>query len=410
MGFFEELKERGLVAQVTFEDELLEHLSTGRRTAYIGFDPTAPSLHVGHLLQVMTLSRWQKHGHRAIAVAGGGTAMIGDPTGKSELRQMLTAETIKENIDKIKNQLRHFIDFSSPDKAIIVNNNDWLGKLHYLEFLRDIGPHFTVNRMLAAECFKQRWEKGLTFLEFNYMLLQSYDFLHLYKAHDCTLQMGGDDQWSNILAGTDLIRRLLRGKAFCMTTPLLTNSDGKKMGKTEKGAVWLDPNLTSPYEYFQYWRNVEDAVVETCLKFFTFLPMNEVAKLSALKGKEINEAKKILAYECTKLLHGEEAAKTAQGSADNLFVSGADTSGNEPTIELSKQDVTSNMLLIDLLVLAKIFDSKGEARRMLQQGGVTVGEEKISDVNQKIKSDWISEKSGFLIRKGKKHFFRIILK
>ncbi len=409
MDFIETLRERGLVAQITHEDELREHLKEAPRAAYIGFDPTASSLHVGSLLQIMTLRRWQQAGGRVIVVVGGGTVMVGDPTGKSELRQMLTPETIANNMVGIKKQLAHFIDFSSPSRAIMVNNYDWLGSLNYLEFLREIGPHFSVNRMLTAECFKQRLEKGLSFLEFNYMLLQSYDFLHLYRKEKCTLQMGGDDQWSNILAGMELVRRLAGGKAFCLTTPLLTTSDGRKMGKTEKGAVWLDGTLTSPYDYFQYWRNVEDSVVSNCLAYFTELPMAEVNRLASLSGAGINEAKKVLAYEATRMLHGQEAADQAALAAQKLFAGGAGAGGNEPEVFVGAADIHGGIGVLDLLVKTKIVPSKAEARRLVEQGGLAINGEKVDDIHVKITDSDFKGDSGCLVKKGKKHYFRLRL-
>ncbi len=408
MDFISTLKERNLLAQITHPDELDEHLKSGRRTAYIGFDPTAASLHVGSLLQIMTLRRWQQAGGRVIAVVGGATAMVGDPSGKTDMRQMLTTERIAENMVGIKKQLAKFIDFSSPDKAVLLNNADWLLPLKYIDFLREIGPHFSVNRMLTAECFRQRLEKGLSFLEFNYMLLQSYDFLHLYRAENCSLQIGGDDQWSNILAGMELVRRLSHGKAFCITTPLLTTSDGKKMGKTEKGAVWLDPELTPPYEYFQYWRNVEDAVVKNCLSYFTELPMSEVNRLAALEGAGINEAKKVLAFEATRLLHGEEAARAARDSAEQLFAGGA-AAGNEPEAVISRSDFADGMLILDFLVAATVAPSKGEARRLVQQGGIVINGVKVADQNLRIVGSVFNGNEGCLVRKGKKHYLRVRL-
>jgi len=407
MGFVETLRERGLVAQITHEEELSAHLAESPRSAYIGFDPTAASLHVGSLLQIMTLRRWQQAGGRVIVVVGGGTVMVGDPTGKTEMRQMLTPAVINQNMVGIQKQLSHFIDFSSPAKAIMVNNYDWLGSLNYLEFLREIGPHFSVNRMLTAECFKQRLEKGLSFLEFNYMLLQSYDFLHLYRQEQCTLQMGGDDQWSNILAGMELVRRLGGGKAFCLTTPLLTTSDGRKMGKTEKGAVWLDPNLTSPYDYFQYWRNVEDAVVGNCLAYFTELPMAEVHRLAALPGAAINEAKTVLAYEATRLLHGQVAADQARGAASKLFAGGGGESGGEPELSISAAIFGGGMTVVDLLLATKIMPSKSEARRLIEQGGLAINGEKIEDMNARIGREAFQDGAGCLVKKGKKHYYRL---
>lgn len=407
MGFLETMKERGLVAQITHEDELAAHLADGPRSAYIGFDPTAPSLHVGHLLQIMTLRRWQKAGHRVIALVGGGTAMIGDPTGKTDMRQMLTVDSIRANMNGIKGQLAKFLDFSSAAKAIMVNNYDWLSPLNYLELLREIGPHFSVNRMLSAECFKQRLEKGLSFLEFNYMILQSYDYLHLFRQEKCSLQMGGDDQWSNILAGMELVRRFEGAKAFCLTTPLLTTADGRKMGKTEKGAVWLDPAQTSPYEYFQFWRNVEDANVKRCLAFFTEMPMAEVERLAAYEGAKINEAKVVLAYEVTKLLHGEEEAAKARATATELFAQGGASSGNEPELTISAATFGDGMNVLDFLVECQAAPSKGEARRLVQQGGLALNGEKVEDIGYRVLKDVFKGAEGCLLRKGKKHYYRI---
>ena len=408
MGFIETMKERGLIAQITHEDELTQHLAEAPRTAYIGFDPTAPSLHVGHLMHVINLKRWQDAGHRVIAVVGGGTAMIGDPTGKSEMRQVLTAASIASNMRGLKAQLATYIDFSSPAKAIMVNNHDWLGPLNYLNLLCEIGPHFSVNRMLTAECFKQRLEKGLSFLEFNYMILQSYDFLHLFKTEGCTLQMGGDDQWSNILAGMELVRRFTRKQAFCITTPLLENSDGRKMGKTEKGAVWLDPALTSPYEFFQFWRNVEDAMVGKCLAFYTELPMAEVRRLAALGGAEINEAKKILAYEVTAMLHGTEAAAAARGSAAKLFSQdGGGSGGSEPEVLLAAAAFGAGMNVLDLLLAAKIVPSKAEGRRLIEQGGLAINGEKVEDMGIVLTLQAFAGAAGCLVKKGKRHYYRL---
>jgi tyrosyl-tRNA synthetase len=408
MGFLETMQERGMIAQITHEDELKEHLSTGMRTAYNGFDPTAASLHVGHLLPIMGLRRWQQAGHRIVALVGGGTALIGDPSGKTDMRQMLSQDQIRSNMEGIKKQLSHFIDFSSPSKGIMVNNADWLAALMYLPLLREIGPHFSVNRMLTADCFKQRLEKGLSFLEFNYMILQSYDFLHLYRAEQCSLQLGGDDQWSNMLGGMELVRRLGNGKSFCVTFPLLTTSDGKKMGKTEKGAVWLDPELTSPYEYFQFWRNVEDGKVKDCLAFFTDLPMAEVTRLSALPGAKINDAKVILAFETTKLLHGEDAALKAKEAAAALFTAGAGSGeGDGPLHTLPSAQVGDALNALEGLVLSGILESKAEGRRLISQGGLTIGGEKISDLGYNIPRSALSAPDGVLIRKGKKHYYRL---
>lgn len=404
MSFLQIMKDRGLVAQVTHAEELEQHLAQAPRTAYIGFDPTASSLHVGHLLQIMTLRRFQQAGHRVVAVVGGGTALVGDPTGKTDMRQMLTIERINDNMLGIKAQLAKFLDFSTSKKAIMVNNADWLEPLNYLTFLRDIGPHFSVNRMLTAECFKQRLEKGLSFLEFNYMLLQSYDFLHLYRTESCTLQMGGDDQWSNILAGMELVRRLSSGHAFCLTTPLLTTSDGRKMGKTEKGAVWLDAAQTSPYEYFQFWRNVEDQAVERCLAFFTELPMDDIRRLAALKDAAINDAKVILAFETTKLLHGEAAAVEARATAGQLFAGGG-AGGNEPELKIARASLP--LSVVDFLALAEVVPSKAEARRLVAQGGLAINGEKVDDINYQVALSAFDPASGCLVKKGKKHYFRI---
>lgn len=407
MNFIELMKDRGMIAQITHEDELSEHISGQPRTAYIGFDPTAASLHVGSLMPIMGLRRWQQAGHRVVALVGGGTALIGDPTGKTDMRQMLTQDQIRSNMDGIKQQLSRFVDFSSPDKGIMVNNADWLAPLMYLPLLREIGPHFSVNRMLTADCFKQRMEKGLSFLEFNYMILQSYDFLHLFRSESCTVQMGGDDQWSNMLGGMELVRRLGAGKAFCLTFPLLTTSDGKKMGKTEKGAVWLDRQQTSPYEYFQFWRNVEDAKVGDCLSFFTDLPMAEVRRLSALEGAKINDAKIVLAHEATKLLHGEAEAVNARESATTLFTAGGNSGGTEPEHTLTAAQTGEGINVLEGLVLAGIIESKAEGRRLLTQGGLTLDGEKITDLGYTMTRSSLEKSEGVLIRKGKKHYYRL---
>jgi tyrosyl-tRNA synthetase len=438
MDFIDTLQDRGLVAQMTHESELRAHLNGSSRVVYAGFDPTAPSLHVGHLMPIMGLRRFQKAGHRVIAIGGGGTALVGDPTGKSEMRQLLTKDQINSNLVGIKKQLGVFLDFeahatdstlgaasSDPHKGgfqgpkgWVLNNVDWLQSLNYLEFLRDIGPHFSVNRMLTAECFKQRLEKGLSFLEFNYMLLQSYDFLHLNRNYGCTIQIGGDDQWSNILGGMELIRRMGDGsQAFCLTMPLLTTTDGRKMGKTEKGAVWLDGNLTSPYEYFQYWRNVEDAKVGECLAYFTELPMDEVRRLRALPGAQINQAKEILAFETTKILHGEKAAEEALKAAKNLFgggrggVSPSGEEGNfdEPLVEISENDLQNGLDILELLRLCGLATSRGEARRLVTQGGVTLNSKEITDPGYRLTHQDFESPQGGLIRKGKKAYRRLKL-
>jgi tyrosyl-tRNA synthetase len=395
--------ERGYIKQLTHEEEIKELLEKEKVTFYIGFDPTADSLHVGHFLQMMVMAHMQKAGHRPIALIGGGTAMVGDPSGKTDMRKMLTKEQIQNNADSFKNQFSRLIDFSN-EKAIMANNGDWLLNLNYVEFLREVGAHFSVNRMLTAECYKQRLEKGLTFLEFNYMLMQGYDFLELNRRYNCVLQMGGDDQWSNILAGVNLIRVKESKPAFGMTFTLLTNSEGKKMGKTESGAVWLDKDKTSPYDFYQYWRNVGDADVEKCLALLTFLPMEEIKKLGSLKDAEINEAKKVLAFEVTKIIHGEEEAQKAKAAAEALFSGGQDMS-SVPTTIIKKEEL--GLSILDLLVSTKILPSKGEARRLIQQGGLTINDEKVTDVNMVVTEANFKDGS-MLIRRGKKNYNRII--
>ncbi|ABS40774.1 MULTISPECIES: tyrosine--tRNA ligase [Clostridium] len=399
------LKERGYIKQLTHEEEIRELLGKEKISFYIGFDPTADSLHVGHFLQMMVMAHMQKAGHRPIALVGGGTGMIGDPTGKTDMRKMMTKEQIEHNCNCFKKQLAKIIDFSE-DKAIMVNNADWLLNLNYIEFLREIGVHFSVNKMLTAECFKSRLEKGLSFLEFNYMLMQGYDFLELNRKYNCVMELGGDDQWSNILAGVDLIRRKESKSAYGMTFTLLTNSEGKKMGKTESGALWLDPEKTSPYEFYQYWRNVADADVEKCLRLITFLPMDEVRRLSSLEGAEINEAKKVLAFEVTKLIHGEEEAQKAKIAAEALFGGNAKDLGNMPTAYIDKNDL--NNLLVDLLVKCEIFPSKSEARRLIKQGGLYLNDEKVTDMNLVVTEEHVTE-DGIMIRRGKKNFNRIVV-
>ncbi|GAA0062227.1 tyrosine--tRNA ligase [Clostridium sp. CTA-1] len=399
------LKERGYIKQLTHEEEIRELLGKEKISFYIGFDPTADSLHVGHFLQMMVMAHMQKAGHRPIALVGGGTGMIGDPTGKTDMRKMMTKDQIEHNCNCFKKQLAKIIDFSD-DKAIMVNNADWLLNLNYIEFLREIGVHFSVNKMLTAECFKSRLEKGLSFLEFNYMLMQGYDFLELNRKYNCAMELGGDDQWSNILAGVDLIRRKESKSAYGMTFTLLTNSEGKKMGKTESGALWLDPEKTSPYEFYQYWRNVADADVEKCLRLITFLPMDEVRRLSSLEGAEINEAKKVLAFEVTKLIHGEEEAEKAKVAAEALFGGNAKDLGNMPTAYIGKDDL--NNPLVDLLVKCEIFPSKSEARRLIKQGGLYVNDEKVTDINLVVTEEHVTE-DGIMIRRGKKNFNRIVV-
>lgn len=372
----DELLDRGYIKQFTHEAETRELLEKEKITFYIGFDPTADSLHVGHFIALMFMAHMQRAGHRPIALLGGGTAMVGDPSGKTDMRKMLTKDQIQHNVDSIKKQMERFIDFSD-DKAILVNNGDWLLNLNYVDFLRDVGTHFSVNRMLSAECFKQRLEKGLSFLEFNYMLMQGYDFYVLNQKYGCKMQLGGDDQWSNMIAGVELVRRKAQGEAFAMTCTLLTNSQGQKMGKTVGGALWLDAEKTSPFDFYQYWRNVDDADVEKCLALLTFLPMDEVRRLGSLEGAQINEAKKVLAYEVTKLVHGEEEAKKAQDAANALFSGGADMS-NVPTVTVSR-DVLGTSLL-DVLANNKIVPSKSEGRRLIQQGGLSINGEKVAEV------------------------------
>jgi tyrosyl-tRNA synthetase len=398
------LLERGYIKQLTHEAEIKEILGKEKVTFYIGFDPTADSLHVGHFLQMMVMAHMQREGHRPIALIGGGTAVIGDPSGKSDMRKMLTDEEIRHNSNCFKAQMESFIDFND-GKAIMVNNAEWLLGLNYVNFIRDIGVHFSVNKMLSAECFKQRLEKGLSFLEFNYMLMQGYDFLELNRRFGCVMELGGDDQWSNILAGVDLIRRKESKPAFGMTFTLLTNSEGKKMGKTEKGAVWLNKEKTTPYEFYQYWRNVNDADVEKCLALLTFLPMDEVRRLGKLEGADINEAKKVLAYEVTKLIHGETEAGNARNAAEALFGAGRDMT-NVPTVFVTR-DMLSNSLL-DLLASTSIIPSKGEGRRLIQQGGLSVNDEKITDVNAVLSESDFKDGS-VLVKRGKKNYNRIIL-
>ncbi len=404
MSVLETLKERGYVAQLTHEKEIEELLATDKITFYIGFDPTADSLHVGHFLGMMVMAHMQRAGHRPICLIGGGTAMIGDPTGKSDMRKMMTAETIRQNGEAFKLQMQRFIDFSD-NKALMLNNADWLLDLNYVQVLREIGVHFSVNRMLTAECFKQRLERGLSFLEFNYMLMQAYDFLELYKQTGCVMQMGGDDQWSNIIAGVDLIRRKEGKPAFGLTFTLLTTSDGRKMGKTEKGALWLDAEKTSPYDFYQYWRNIDDADVEKCLALLTFLPMDEVRRLGALRDKEINIAKKTLAFEVTQLIHGTAEAEKAQQAAEALF-SGAGALDNAPKIVITAEDL--NGKLLDILADKGIIASKSEGRRLIAQGGLYIGNDKVNDPEMILSSELFSDNS-LLLRKGKKNYTRIVI-
>lgn len=398
------LIERGYIKQFTHEDETRELLEKEKVTFYIGFDPTADSLHVGHFIAMMFMAHMQRAGHKPIALIGGGTAMIGDPSGKTDMRKMMTKETIQHNVDSIKKQMERFIDFSD-DKAILVNNADWLLNQNYVEFIRDIGIHFSVNRMLTAEAFKQRLERGLSFLEFNYMLMQAFDFYELNRKYDCKLQLGGDDQWSNMIAGVELIRRKSQKNAQAMTCTLLTNSEGQKMGKTVSGALWLDPEKTTPYDFYQYWRNVADADVEKCLKLITFVPMDEVRRLSALEGSAINKAKKVLAFEVTKLVHGEEEAKKAQEAAESLFGAGGNMD-NVPTIEISKEDLGTELL--DVLTNNEVFKSKGEGRRLIMQGGVSVNDVKLEDPKKLIEESDFKDDM-ILVKRGKKKFYKIVI-
>ena len=407
MGVYEELQRRGLIAQTTDEEQIKELVNSGKAVFYIGFDPTADSLHVGHFMALCLMKRLQMAGNKPIALLGGGTGMIGDPTGKTDMRKMLTKEDIQHNCDCFKKQMSRFIDFSD-DKALMVNNADWLLDLNYVDLLREVGACFSVNRMLTAECYKQRMERGLSFLEFNYMIMQSYDFYSLYQRYGCSLQFGGDDQWSNMLGGTELIRRKLGKDAHAMTINLLLNSEGKKMGKTEKGAVWLDPEKTSPFDFFQYWRNVGDSDVIKCLKMLTFVPIEEIEAMEKWEGSQLNKAKEILAVELTKLVHGEEEAEKALEGARALFSSKQDTD-NMPSTQISTADLTDGSIgLIDLLFLVKLAPSKAEARRLIQQGGISVDDEKITDVKAVISSGAF-EKGHIVIKKGKKVFHKITL-
>ena len=407
MGIYEELQARGLIAQVTDEDEIKELVNTGKATFYIGFDPTADSLHVGHFMALCLMKRLQEAGNKPIALIGGGTGYIGDPSGRSDMRSMMTPETIQHNCDCFKKQMRRFIDFSE-GKALMVNNADWLLDLNYIDLLREIGPHFSVNRMLTAECYKQRMEKGLSFLEFNYMIMQSYDFYMLFQKYGCNLQFGGDDQWSNMLGGTELIRRKLGKNACAMTITLLLNSEGKKMGKTQSGAVWLDPNKTSPFEFYQYWRNVADADVLKCIRMLTFLPLEEIDKMDSWEGAQLNAAKEILAFELTKLVHGEEEAQKSQEAARTLFSQGA--AADMPTTELNEEDLTDgNIDILSMLVKSGLVPSKSEARRAVQQGGVAVDGEKVEDIHATFAGEDMAGE-GIVLKKGKKNFRKIVMK
>ena len=402
-SIFDVLKERGYIAQCTNEDEVRSMLANEKVTFYVGFDPTADSLHVGHFLGLMVMAHMQRAGHRPICLVGGGTGTVGDPSGRTDMRKMLTDEDIEYNCNRFKEQMARFIDFSD-DKALIVNNGDWLRKLNYIELLRDVGPHFTVNRMLAAECYKNRMEKGLTFLEFNYMIMQSYDFLELHRRYNLKLEMGGDDQWSNIIGGVELTRRKTGDAVYGLTFTLLTKSDGKKMGKTAGGALWLDKEKTPVYDFYQYWRNVDDADVEKCLALLTFLPMDEVRRLGSLQDAAINEAKAVLAYEVTKLVHGAEEADKAKAAAEAVF-GGSGSNENMPTIELAGEGVGRKLL--DVLVAGKVFASKGEGRRLIQQNGLSLNDAKVAD------ADYVLSEGDFhdgeaIVKKGKKKFYRLV--
>ena len=405
MSVYDVLQERGYLKQVSHEEEIKELLEKEKITFYIGFDPTADSLHVGHFIALMVMSHMQKAGHRPICLLGGGTGLVGDPSGKDDMRKMLTNDFIDHNISCFKKQMSKFIDFSE-GKAIMVNNADWLLTLNYIEMLRDVGVHFSVNHMLAAECFKKRLEKGLSFFEFNYMIMQAYDFLTLSRKYGCVMQLGGDDQWSNMLAGVDLIRRKEQKTAFCMTSKLLTTSEGIKMGKTVGGALWLDPAKTSPYDFYQYWRNVNDADVENCLALLTFLPMEEVHRLGSLQDSAINQAKIVLAYEVTKLIHGEEEANKAKAAAEALF-SGGSNMEDVPTVKITAEQL--NTKLIDVLTEHKIFASKSEGRRLIEQNGLTLGDDKISDVDKLLVAADFTADNSILVRKGKKKYYRLML-
>ena len=407
MGVFEELQARGLIAQITNEEEIKNLVNTGKAIFYLGFDPTADSLHVGHFMALALMRRLQLAGNKPVVLVGGGTGYIGDPSGRTDMRTMMTPETIQHNCDCFKVQMSKFIDFSD-DKAIMVNNADWLLELNYIEMLREVGPHFSVNNMLRAECYKNRMEKGLSFLEFNYMVMQSYDFYHLFREYGCNIQLGGNDQWSNLLGGTELIRRKLGQDAHAMTIPLLTKADGTKMGKTAGGAVWLDPNKTSPFDFYQYWRNVDDADVINFIKKLTFLSLEEIEPMEAWEGAKLNEAKELLAFEMTKLVHSEEDAKKAQEASKALFAGGADDS-NMPTTEIDPTKLTDGAINVtDLLLECDLVPSRSEVRRLVQQGGLTIADKKVEDINLEISLDQLKE--GVIIKKGKKKFHKALVK
>ena len=408
MTLYEELVARGLIAQVTNEEEISRLINEGKATFYIGFDPTADSLHVGHFMALCLMKRLQMAGNKPIALIGGGTAMIGDPSGRTDMRQMMTPETIQHNCDCFKKQMSRFIDFSD-GKALMVNNADWLMDLNYIDVLREVGAHFSVNRMLTAECYKQRMEKGLSFLEFNYMIMQSYDFYTLYQKYGCNMEFGGDDQWSNMLGGTELIRRKLGKDAYAMTINLLLNSEGKKMGKTQSGAVWLDPEKTSPFDFFQYWRNVADSDVLKCIRMLTFLPLEEIDAMESWEGAQLNQAKEILAFELTKLVHGEEEANKAREASHALFAGGGD-SAHMPTVELSSADFADgDMDILSLLVKTELAPSRSDARRAVEQGGVSVADEKVTDIKTAYNADSFGA-DGLVVKRGKKKFVKVIVK
>ena len=408
MTLYDELVARGVIAQVTDEEEIKDLINNGKATFYIGFDPTADSLHVGHFMALCLMKRLQMAGNKPIALIGGGTAMIGDPSGRTDMRQMMTPETIQHNCDCFKKQMSRFIDFSE-GKALMVNNADWLMDLNYIDVLREVGAHFSVNRMLTAECYKQRMEKGLSFLEFNYMIMQSYDFYTLYQKYGCNMEFGGDDQWSNMLGGTELIRRKLGKDAYAMTINLLLNSEGKKMGKTQSGAVWLDPEKTSPFDFFQYWRNVSDADVLKCIRMLTFLPLEEIDAMESWEGAQLNQAKEILAFELTKLVHGEEEAAKAREASHALFAGGGD-SAHMPTVELSSADFADgDMDILSLLVKTELAPSRSDARRAVEQGGVSVADEKVTDIKTAYNADSFGA-DGLVVKRGKKKFVKVIVK
>ena len=408
MTLYDELVARGLIAQVTDEEEIKDLINNGKATFYIGFDPTADSLHVGHFMALCLMKRLQMAGNKPIALIGGGTAMIGDPSGRTDMRQMMTPETIQHNCDCFKKQMSRFIDFSE-GKALMVNNADWLMDLNYIDVLREVGSHFSVNRMLTAECYKQRMEKGLSFLEFNYMIMQSYDFYTLYQKYGCNMEFGGDDQWSNMLGGTELIRRKLGKDAYAMTINLLLNSEGKKMGKTQSGAVWLDPEKTSPFDFFQYWRNVADSDVLKCIRMLTFLPLEEIDAMESWEGAQLNQAKEILAFELTKLVHGEEEANKAREASHALFAGGGD-SAHMPTVELSSADFADgDMDILSLLVKTELAPSRSDARRAVEQGGVSVADEKVTDIKTAYNADSFGA-DGLVVKRGKKKFVKVVVK